>query len=70
MAEGITVMADDPEWGTLFGFGDDVQLIDNRFCDVANSINIEPQATATEHGTLMCPFPEPVLDIASAVLLS
>jgi hypothetical protein len=31
---------------------------------------VQPQATATEQGTLMCPFPEPVLDIASAVLLS
>jgi hypothetical protein len=69
MGEGIQVMGDDPEWGTLFGLADDVQLIDNRFCDVANPINMQPQATATEQGTLLCPFPEPVLDIASAVLL-
>jgi hypothetical protein len=70
MGEGIRVMGDDPEWGTLFGIADDVQLIDNRFCDVANPINMQPQATATEQGTLLCPFPEPVLDNASAVLLS
>jgi parallel beta-helix repeat protein len=70
MGEGIQVMGDDPEWGTLFGIADDVQLIDNRFCDVANPINMQPQATATEQGTLLCPFPEPVLDIASAILLS
>jgi len=38
--------------------------------DVANPINLQPQATATEQGTLLCPFPEPVLAIASAVLLS
>jgi hypothetical protein len=69
MGEGIQVMGDDPEWGTLFGLADDVQLIDNRFCDVANPINMQLQATATEQGTLLCPFPEPVLDIASAVLL-
>jgi hypothetical protein len=69
MEEGIQVMGDDPEWGTLFGFADDVQLIDNRFCDVANPITMQPQATATEQGTLLCP-PEPVLGIAPAVLLT
>jgi hypothetical protein len=70
MEEGIRAVGDDPVWGTEYGFADDVQLIDNRFCDVANPINVQPQATATEQGTLLCPFPEPVLDIASAVLLS
>jgi nitrous oxidase accessory protein NosD len=70
MPEGIRLMGDDPEWGTQFGIADDVQLIDNRFCEVANPINMQPLATATEQGTLLCPFPEPVLDIASAVLLS
>ena len=54
--------------GIFIGIADDVQLIDNRFCEVANPINLQPQATATEQGTLLCP--EPVLDIASAVLLS
>jgi hypothetical protein len=42
MAEGIRVMGDDPEWGTLFGIADDVQLIDNRFCDVVNPITATP----------------------------
>jgi hypothetical protein len=69
MEEGIRLIGDDPLWGTQFGIADDVQLIDNRFCEVANPINVQPQATATEQGTLLCPFPEPVLDIASAVLL-
>jgi hypothetical protein len=69
MEEGIRLVGDDPVWGTLFGITDDAQLIDNRFCDVANPINLQPLATATEQGTLFCPFPEPVLDIASAVLL-
>jgi hypothetical protein len=55
--------------GIFIDFADDVQLIDKRLCDVANPINMQPQATATEQGTLICPFPEPVLDIASAVLL-
>lgn len=65
-----------PEGIRLAGIGDplgnatDATLIDNLFCNVTTPINLQPQATATEQGTLLCPFPDPVLDIASAVLLS
>jgi hypothetical protein len=71
---GISLLGDDPDYLDSFitplGVAENVQLTDNRFCEVANPINLQPQATATEQGTLLCPFPEPVLGIASAVLLS
>jgi hypothetical protein len=74
LENGIFLLGDDPDYLDSFitplGVADNVQLIDNRFCDVANPITMQPQATATEQGTWMCPFPEPVLDIALAVLLS
>ena len=37
---------------------------------MTNRINVEPLASATETGTLACPFPSPTLAIANAVLLS
>ena len=55
--------------GAAVGNAANAMLIDNRFCDVTTPINQQPQATATEQGTSLCPFPNPVLDIASAVLV-
>jgi nitrous oxidase accessory protein NosD len=73
LENGIFLLGNDPDYLDSFitplGVADNVQLTDNRFCDVVNPITLQPQATSTQQGTLLCPFPEPVLDIASAVLL-
>jgi len=65
MEEGIRVGGMDPDWQTILGVATNAMLVDNRFCGVTNSINTQPQATATETGTLMCPFPAPALNILS-----
>ncbi len=71
MPEGIRLLADDPTFGTILGAAIDAQVTSNRFCNVTNSINVEPLASATETGTLViCPIPPPPLAIAPAVLLS
>jgi len=44
--------------------------MDNRFSDVTTPVNHQDQATATEEGTLLGPFPEPELNITRAVRLS
>jgi hypothetical protein len=46
-------------------------VINNRFCTVATNGVIEPLVTdVTEQGSLTCPFPDPALAIANAVILS
>jgi hypothetical protein len=37
---------------------------------VTKRINVEPLASATQTGTLLCPFPSPPLAIAPAILVS
>lgn len=64
MEEGMRVGGLDPTYGTDLGIATNAMLIDNRFCNVTNTINLQPQATATETGTLTCPFPDPVLEIS------
>jgi len=49
----------------IVGTATDAALIDNRFCTVATNIVTEIGASATEQGTLICPFPDPVLKILS-----
>jgi len=63
MEEGIRVGGMDPDFGTILGVATNAMLVDNRFCDVTNSINMQPQATATEQETFFCPFPDPVPNI-------
>ena len=70
MPEGIRLWGNDPDYGTLLGAAVNAQITSNRFCNVTNRINVEPLASATETGTLACPFPSPTLAIANAVLLS
>jgi len=70
MVEGIRLMGNDPNWGTLLGIALNAQVTSNRFCNVTNRINVEPLANDTETGTLLCPFPSPTSAIAPAVLLS
>lgn len=67
---GIEVAGEDPDFGTILGIATNAMLIANRFCNVDTNITLQPLATATETGTLTCPFPEPELDIAKSVLLS
>ena len=70
MAEGIRIGGADPDFGTILGVASNVTLINNRFCNVTANTTLQPLATATEQGTLLCPFPDPVLDIVSSFLLS
>ena len=71
LTRGILLFGNDPVFGTLAGITHDAALIDNRFCTVATNVVIEPLVTGvTEQGSLSCPFPDPALDIASAVMLS
>jgi hypothetical protein len=68
MPEGIRLLGDDPDFGTLLGTAVNVQVTSNRFCNVTNNINLQPLASDTETGTLLCPTP--TLAIANAVMLS
>ncbi|MBI2929111.1 MAG: right-handed parallel beta-helix repeat-containing protein [Verrucomicrobia bacterium] len=70
MNEGIRLMGNDPMFGTLLGIAVNAQVTGNRFCEVTTPVTVQPLASATPEGTLLCPFPAPVLDIASAVLVS
>jgi hypothetical protein len=68
MPEGIRLLGDDPDFGTLLGIAVDAQVTSNRFCNVTTNINLQPLASDTETGTLLCPTP--TLAIANAVMLS
>jgi hypothetical protein len=68
---GILLLGNDPDFGTTLGIATNATLIGNRFCDVATPINIEPLVTGTTNqGTLVGPFPPPLLTIAPAILLA
>ena len=68
MKEGIRLMGNDPNWGTLKGIAVNAQVTSNCFSEVTTPVTIQPLANATEAGTLLCPFPPPTLAIAPAVL--
>ncbi len=76
LPEGIRLQGNEPLrdelpallLGDILGFAVNAQVTSNRFCNVAIPIHRQPPASATETGTLLCPFPPPVLDIQ--VLLS
>lgn len=70
MPLGILLFGDDPDYGTYLGIAHHAQLTANRFCDVTKQVTVEPSATDTVEGTLVCPFPPPTLAITPAVLLS
>ena len=68
MEEGIRLEGNDPDYGTLLGIAVNAQVTSNRFCNVTTNINLQPLASDTETGTLLCPTP--TLAIANAVILS
>ncbi|HEY5912073.1 MAG TPA: right-handed parallel beta-helix repeat-containing protein [Verrucomicrobiae bacterium] len=70
LPQGIVLFGNDPDFGTYLGIAHNAQLNTNRFCNVTNTLTVEPLATDTEQGTLTCPFPAPALAITPAVLLS
>jgi len=70
MPEGIRLLGNDPTFGTLLGSAVNAQVTSNRFCNVTTNITVQPLASATQTGTLLCPFPSPPLAIAPAVFLS
>jgi hypothetical protein len=68
---GITLLGNDPDWKTLLGVAANPRLVANRFCDV--TLPMEKQSLVsgvTEQDTLVCPFPDPTLTIAPAVILA
>ncbi len=65
MEVGIRATGVDPDFGTALGIADNATILNNRFCNVITNIEVQPMATATETGTLMCPFPDPKLMILS-----
>ena len=70
MPEGIRLFGDDPTFGEGVGFALNAEVASNRFCNVTKPVNKQRLATMNESGTLSCPFPAPVLDLAPAVVLS
>jgi len=70
MPAGILVKGDDPEVGLLGGVATGAVLKDNRFCEVATPVIVQDQASATETGTLTCPWPVPEVTIDPSVILS
>jgi hypothetical protein len=69
MPKGIVLLGNDPDFGTYLGIAHNAQLNTNRFCNVTNTVTVEPLATGLEQGTLTCGVP-PALAIAPAVLVS
>src|SRR6266498_2781889 len=53
MEEGIRLMGNDPNFGTILGIAVNAQVTSNRFCNVTTPINRQPLATATQQGTLL-----------------
>ena len=71
LTRGIVLLGNDPAVHTATGIAKKAAVTGNRFCNVETNLVIEPLVTeVTEQGTLTCPFPDPTLDIASAVFLS
>ena len=70
MPEGIRLLGNDPDYGTLLGLTINAQVTSNRFCNVTTPINLEPLATATETGTLTNSCSTNALIIAPAALVS
>jgi len=71
MPEGIRLLGNDPNFGTILGAAVNAQVTSNRFCNVTINVTVQPLASATQAGTLsICPIPPPPLAIAPAVLLS
>jgi pimeloyl-ACP methyl ester carboxylesterase len=68
--EGIRLLGNDPDFGTILGSAINAQVTSNRFCNVTTNVNVQSLATATQAGTLLCPFPSPALAIAPAALVS
>ena len=65
LPQGIVLFGDDPDNGTYLGIANNTQLSSNRFCNVTTNVWVEPLATATEQGTLTCPFPVELTSITS-----
>ncbi len=71
---GVTVVGNDPitlwdpGWQPSFGFPQPPRLWRNRFCNVPAPF--PPPPVVIEEGSLLCPLPDPTLDIAPAVVLS
>jgi nitrous oxidase accessory protein NosD len=57
LPQGIVLFGNDPDFGTNLGIAHNAGLSGNRFCNVTNTVTIQPLATATERDTLTCPFP-------------
>ena len=71
LTRGIVLNGKDPVFGTALGIARNAAVINNRFCTVATNVVFEPLVTGvTEQGSLTCPFPDPALAIATAVILS
>jgi hypothetical protein len=70
MPEGIRLLGDDPDFGTILGTAVNAQVTSNRFCNVTNRINVEPLANDTETGTLLGSCPTNALTIVPAVIVS
>ncbi len=70
MEEGIRLMGNDPNFGTILGIAVNAQVTSNRFCNVTTPINRQPLATATQQGTLLGSCSSNALTIAPAVLVS
>lgn len=65
LPQSIVLFGNDPEFGTNLGITRNAQLSSNRFCNVTTNVWVEPLATATEQGTLTCPFPVEFTSILS-----
>lgn len=71
---GVTVVGNDPitlwdpGWRPRFGFPQPPRLLRNQFCNVPAPF--PPPPLVIEEGSMLCPFPDPTLEIAPAVILA
>jgi hypothetical protein len=67
---GITLLGEDPDYGTTLGIARDATLLDNRFCHVTMPVNVQSLAVGiTNQGTVLCPLPAPTLTIERRLIV-
>jgi hypothetical protein len=73
---GITLFGNEPftlwypEFRTTLSSATNPRVLGNRFCGSFAAVINRGASGVTEEGSLSCPFPDPILEIAPAAILS
>ena len=70
MPEGIRLLGDDPDFGTILGIAVNAQVTSNRFCNVTTHIKSSPSLPPRRQARCLALVSSNALTIAPAVLVS